>query len=385
MKSTRLIIPLLVTALMLVGCTQVSVLTFREMPTVIEPHDAVAIAVSGETTDFAADAEGCVSKALKAAFPTLRIISSDDFYRIALPEVEKSVRASTDISVLLKEPAFRERIAPLGLRYLVLIEGGTQQKGEPIIGVGGGPGPTVFGWSGKRQSSLWASILDLKKYQPAGHVSAEAIGKPWWTCVGLGPFCLPLGAAAFTESGACAKVGEGVVQFLKGEEIPAPLWIVLAPKLRPNSTKIGSGETLSLRVVDKKNDDFLGRQEAGGSKIRSSNSLETVVDQALRTGFTNLGFEVLDSPAISSPKLELTIDTFEYWLAYDAFVDAQLTVALYKGEQRLVEKIYKINNKFDKPSNSLDLAWIAEKINVTLSDLLYKVLTDEELLLMLRE
>jgi hypothetical protein len=227
MKSKRIKIGLLATALMAGGCVsvgQVRVLSFREMPTLIEPHDAVAIAVSDEITDLAVSAEGCINNALKQAFPTLRIISSGDFYRIAFPDAapDKSVRTYTDFSLLLKEPPFRERIAPLGLRYLILVEGGTQQKGEPIIGgAGAGLGAvTAFGWSGERQSSLWASILDLEKYQPAGHVLAEASGKPWWTCVGLGPFCVPLGAAVFTESGACAKVGEGVGQFLKGEEVP---------------------------------------------------------------------------------------------------------------------------------------------------------------------
>ena len=111
MKSARLIIPLLATLLPFDACTQVSLLSFREMPTLIEPHDAVAVVVSGEITDLASDAEGCVNKAIKEAFPNLRIISSDEFYRIALPEAENSVRASTDISVLLKEPDFRERIS----------------------------------------------------------------------------------------------------------------------------------------------------------------------------------------------------------------------------------------------------------------------------------
>jgi hypothetical protein len=389
MKSGRITTALLATALIVGGCTQVSVLNFREMPTLIEPHDAVAVVVSGEITDLAANAEGCVNKALKGAFPALRIISSDDFYRTAFPDADpdKSVRASTDISALLKEPDFRERIAPLGLRYLLLIEGGTQQKGEPFFGgEGGGLGAiTAFGWSGERTSSLWASVLDMKMYRPAGYVFVEASGKPGWMCVGMGPFCLPFGAVAFTESGACGKVGEGVVQFLKGEEVPAPLQIVLAPQLRSSSTRIGTGEKLSLRVIDKRKEDFLGRQDVDGNKIRNSNSFETVVAEALRTGLTNLGFEVLPAPAVSAPHLEFTIDNFEYWLAYEANVDAQVSVALYKGDQRTFEKTYTIQNLFDKPSYSPEASWIEEKINVTISDMLYKVLTDEELLLMLRE
>jgi hypothetical protein len=384
-------------ALMASGCVsvgQVRVLSFREMSTVIEPNDAVAVAVSGLITDLAASAEGCVNNALKQAFPTLRIISSHDFHRAAFPDeaLDKAVRTSTDISLLLKESAFRERISTFGLSYLVLLEGGTQQEGEPIIGVGGGPGPTAFGWSGERMSSLWASVLDMKMYQSAGYLFVEASGKPWWICVGLGPFCVPFGAAVFTESGACAKVGEGVVQFLRGEEVPVKgeeepvgLRIVLAAKLRPPSSRIDVGEKLSLRVFDKRKEDFLGRQTVGGSKIRNTNSFNTVIEEALRAGLSNLGFEVLDFPVALSPNLEFTIEGFEYWLAYDAHVDAQVSVALYKGDQRTFEKTYTIQNQFDKPSYSPEASWIEEKINVTISDMLYKVLTDVELLLMLRE
>lgn len=400
MKSGRIIIGLLASALITGGCVsvgQVRVLSFRDMPTLIEPHDVVAVAVCGLITDLATSAEGCVSKALKEAFPALRIISSSDFYRTVFPDAasDKSVRTWDDFSLLLKEPAFRERISPLGLRYLVLLEGGTQQQGEPSFGgEGAGLGAvTAFGWSGERQSSLWASILDLEKYQSAGHILAEASGKPWWSCVGLGPFCVPLGAAVFTESGACAKIGEGVVQFLKDEEVPAPLRIVLAPRLRPLTAKIGSGEKLSLKVFDKRKRDFLGywrdlldySQHVGGSKIRNSNSFETVVDEALRTGLSGLGFEVLDSSVISSPNLEFIIDKFEYWLAYDAHVGAQVSVALNKGDQRTFDKIYTIENLFDKPSDYPDAKWIEEKINASTSDILSKILGDEDLLLRLKE
>lgn len=376
-------------ALILCGCTRVSVQSFRDMPALVEPHDAVAIVISDETTDFAVNAEGCVSKALKETFPTLRVISSDDFYRIAFPNTvtEKAVRTSTDISLLLKETAFRERIAPLGLRYLISIQGGTQQKGEPVVGAFGGPGgaATVLGATWDRVSSLNASIMDLKKDQSIGSLWVSASGKPWFICIGFGPLCAPLGAPAFTESEACGSFGEGVARFLKGEELPEPLRIVLIPQLRPSTTTIGSGEKLSLKVIDKRKQDFLGYQTVGGSKIRNSNSLEAVFHESLQKGLSNLGFEVSNHPIISAPNLEFSIENFEYWLAYYANVDAQVKVSLYKRDQSAVEKTYTINNKFDKPSSSPDAKWIEEKINVTISDLISQILADNELIVRLKE
>ena len=51
----------------------------------------------------------------------------------------------------------------------------------------------------------------------------------------------------------------------------------------------------------------------------------------------------------------------------------------------LFEKTYTVKNLCDKPSDSPEPSWIEERINVTISDILYKALTDEELLRPLRE
>jgi hypothetical protein len=54
-------------------------------------------------------------------------------------------------------------------------------------------------------------------------------------------------------------------------------------------------------------------------------------------GLSNLGFELVDSHVVPSPKLEFIIDNFEYEVVINAYVrvDAQATVALYEDEQRV--------------------------------------------------
>ena len=281
---TRMTLGLLATVLWVGGCTEVAVQSFRYKPTLIEPHDTVAIAVCDEATDLAANAEGCVTKALKGAFPTLRIISSEAFYRAAFPEptAEKTVHTAADISSALKDPAFRERIAPLGLSYLILIRGGTEQSVKPIIGGGAGYGGavTVLGAEWDRVSSGNASIVDIRKAESVGSLWVTASGKPWFVCIGLGPFCAPLGAPAFTESKACGSFGEGVATFLKGEAVSD---VTLSAQLPPPTTKLGSGEKLTLRVSDKRDMNFLGFWlPVGGKKISRSE-----VQIALRRSFTN--------------------------------------------------------------------------------------------------
>ena len=107
--------------------------------------------------------------------------------------------------------------------------------------------------------------------------------------------------------------------------------------------------------------------------------------QTLLNGLTDSSTNFPEVPLSSPTERKFNIDNFEYWLAYNAHVDAQVTVAFYERAQRAFEKTYKVKNVCDKPSDSPEPSWIEEKINVTISDILYKALIDEELLRPLRE
>lgn len=167
----------------------------------------------------------------------------------------------------------------------------------------------------------------------------------------------------------------------------SPVRIVLAPQLPAPTAKIGSGEKLSLMVIDKRNkEDLLGYYwQAVEAEIRASNSLGTVTRESLRKGLSDLGFEVLESPMTSVPSLEITIQNFKYWVARDVNADAQLDAVLYGGDGWVAKKSYTINNRFDKPNFLRDAGWIEEKINASISDLILKILTDPELLVGLKE
>ena len=224
----------LAAAILWTGCTTAQMQLTREMRTQIEPHDAVAIvapreAEGSEDISFATAALNCISTALRDTYPALKIVSADQFYRTAFPDLtaEQTPHATNYRSLLAEDPKFRERISRLGLRYLISVEGRTYQKAEPIIGLIGGPGggATVLGVGWDRKSNLTASILDIKQSLGAGEVRASASGKPWFVCVGALVFCAPLGAPAFTEGKACKELGEGVVKFLAGENHPDMVFV----------------------------------------------------------------------------------------------------------------------------------------------------------------
>lgn len=228
MKSLKPTIYLLAATLLWAGCTTAQVNWSREMRTLIQPHDGVAIvaprpAGADEEISFATEATSCIAAALRDAYPALKIVRADEFNRTA-PDValELAPRALIHLPLLLNDAAFRARIAPLGLRYLISVQGETSQKAKPIVGAVGGHGGavTVLGAEWDRRSNLTASILDVEQVLGAGEIRASTQGKPWFVCVGMLFLCAPIGAPAFTESKACKELGEGVVKFLAGENEP---------------------------------------------------------------------------------------------------------------------------------------------------------------------
>jgi len=91
---------------------------------------------------------------------------------------------------------------------------------ENHITCGGGLGG--FGCGGvvlwDRTSRFSASILDLKQARQDVEIRASATGKVGFFAVFIIPL-LPI--LSFTESHACADLGEGIARFLTGEHTPA--------------------------------------------------------------------------------------------------------------------------------------------------------------------
>jgi len=231
MQRLKTIIGILATTLLCASCTTAEVKWSRLMRTLVEPHDAVAVVASrqagkDEELTFVTEATSCIATALNEAYPALKIIRTDEFYRTAFPDLpaEEKPNPSKIHSLPVEDPDFRERIARLGLHYLITVTGDTTQHGNWIGGIGGG-GPGAVTWIGKkwdRSSNITASILDLRQSAKAGEVLASASGEPWLVCVGALFICAPIGAPALTETKACDEIATGVVKFFAGES-PAPL------------------------------------------------------------------------------------------------------------------------------------------------------------------
>jgi len=222
------------TALLLAGCTTAQVREAREGATGIEPHEAIAIIIDSysspnrinsspdspnETRAIENELGGCLSETIRKAHPTLRIVSPDEFrqavFSYQFPEGEAQIQEY--LALLVNQPAIRDRMAFLRIRYLISVGGATHQgtlEGGGFAAVAPGGGGFFGFWSADRQSRLKATVFDLKQAGTSRKLHAEASGRPWLAIVVI----VPIGAPAFTESRACRDLGEAIAKFLANHE-----------------------------------------------------------------------------------------------------------------------------------------------------------------------
>ncbi|MFQ5802956.1 MAG: hypothetical protein ACE5JQ_08695, partial [Candidatus Methylomirabilales bacterium] len=215
--------------------------TSRLAPTTLTTEDAItviayeteSISQISETADVPAEYSAdmaeevleCIEEILEEHHPTVRVIAPDKFLEIAFPDLtaDDSLPVVLSWEHMARDPRFQERIAPLGLRYLitVFVEEG---KGNTVF-AGPDPGvyppPPVFmaGWD--TWASMHAKVVDLMHARDAGEVQAEATGRSAAGIICIIPFYIP----SFPEWRACDELAAGVVQLLAGESPPGGIGI----------------------------------------------------------------------------------------------------------------------------------------------------------------
>ena len=222
---------ILVVCLSNATCTTSSVeLSTGQLPSgdsLIERGEAVTILF---TADFSLTAvpvdagavESCITTAIEKQQPKIPIVPAGEFIRVAFPDLP-SGGAPTDVkylSVVLPHPLFRERIAPLNLRYLIAVSGGTEsdRSGGTISGAAPRAFAIIGGYVWDRKSIFRATIIDLRSAQPAAQAQSASGGRAWLFFIMPSP--IVVGAPAFTETRACAELGAAIGSFLAGAERP---------------------------------------------------------------------------------------------------------------------------------------------------------------------
>lgn len=205
------------------GCTTAWIQAARLAPTGLSPDDAIAIVltpslVDGDLPGLENQVTACIRDALDQKYPELRIVPSDEFRKLAFSDLspEKSLASYFSWGGLVNNPAFYGRIAPLGLRYVIVVDSEQRTRLTDFEWTGPVGGPSLY-WSWERSILIQAVVVDARHRHVAGSVQAYASGKS-----GAGlmlitfpmPLPIPYGTTSFPLSVACQGLGEGLAKFL---------------------------------------------------------------------------------------------------------------------------------------------------------------------------
>lgn len=211
---------LAVATLLLSGCVTNTVQQVREAGTQLSEGDSVVVLgrrsrpTSNETEiDFVA----CVGEKLGNRDKGIRTIPEQEFLDALFPWFEPRTAPvnSSDLPKLIQQPSLAARLAEIGLRYLVWIDGSTQrteQSGSLSCSVTPGGGGCFGFLSWENDSSYEATIWDVHTGKSVGKVSSDAVGTSYMPAV-----ILPVPIIAPVRSAACDTMSEQLKSFLQGE------------------------------------------------------------------------------------------------------------------------------------------------------------------------
>jgi hypothetical protein len=174
---------------------------------IIEPGDAIVI--------IPAQGADCLREPLLQVHPTLHIVSPDAFRRAAFPdhtadEVTFAFPIAEPQQKLLATQTFRDRIAPLRLRYLVSVDEKEESRHEGTTG--DLFSVTTFEWI--TSFAMTASVIDLKDGREVGPISIHAEGQR--VLVTLYPFFPIFWFVETIRGPVCKALGEGLGNYLAG-------------------------------------------------------------------------------------------------------------------------------------------------------------------------
>lgn len=218
MKSLRLLV-LAIPAVLAAGCVTSKVEQVRQSGRGAVVRSGEAVVVLGrrhrgdrETEESFND---CVSSSLRQK--NLPIYAEQAFVDSMFPWLEPRTApmSSEALADLLDEPEIAQRVRATGVRFMVWIDGETDQ-----IDSGGSMGCSLggclgFGWW-EKESKYEVSIWDIENRAPVGKVSVNASGTSYMPAV-----IVPIPLIARTQSAACEGVATQVGELLTAGKPPS--------------------------------------------------------------------------------------------------------------------------------------------------------------------
>lgn len=191
-----------------VGQTQLTNYEAGEAVVFLSKHQLAAAETDADFVD-------CVGKSLAKQDAAIPVISQQQFVDGMYPYFEARTAPTNvqGLSRLIGDPAVRDRLANMNVRYLVWLDGATEtvdKSGSFSCAVGPGGGGCL-GWTQwKDQGSYEATIWDLKEHSESGSFNIESSGTSH--LVGV---IVPIPLLARVESDACTATAQRIALAVK--------------------------------------------------------------------------------------------------------------------------------------------------------------------------
>jgi hypothetical protein len=223
------------------GCMTSKVDETRQVASAIQAHESIVLLTKPQLEGVGTEDEfmSCVqeklggelvhpqdgqsSKQAKDDAVPFKIYGEQQFIDALFPWFEPSTAPANAAGLkgLLERPGVNERLAQIGVRYVVWLDGNTRKTnggGGVSCAVGG---PTVVGCFGvgwwDKESDYVATIWDLQTATELGTVTADVTG----TSVFIGAIA-PIPIITPVQTTACNRLSEQLRSFLVGSDLVGP-------------------------------------------------------------------------------------------------------------------------------------------------------------------
>lgn len=203
-------------AALLAGCITSRVEGSKNAATGIEKGESVVILATSYHKGKAVEEDfvSCVSDEVQDGDSTVSVYPERQFTDALFPWFEPRTAPQTAEALpeLLARPGVAERIQERGIRYIVWLNGNTEQTNgggslSCAVGPGGGGCFGVAWW--EDDASYDAAVWDLRQKHDAGSVSTDVHGTSM-----IPALIIPLPFIARTQSAACKDMARELQRFL---------------------------------------------------------------------------------------------------------------------------------------------------------------------------
>jgi hypothetical protein len=239
-SRARAIACLAILAIAIAGCMTSKVDETRNVASAIQAHESIVLLTKPQLEGVGTEGEflSCVqeklggelvhphdgqsSKRVNDGAVPFRIYGEQQFTDALFPWFEPSTAPTnaTGLKGLLEHPGVTERLAQIGVRYVVWLGGNTQKTnggGSVACAIGpGGGGCFGVGWWDK-ESDYVATVWDLQTATELGTVTADVTG----TSVLIGAIA-PIPIITPVQTTACNRLSEQLRSFLVGSDLVGP-------------------------------------------------------------------------------------------------------------------------------------------------------------------